>query len=91
MCQELTEDVKNSIIHALDNPTEALEFAKLWGRGSDDETNRSFVKIYVNERTIDFGDDGRAAVRLFLSEGKKIGMVDPNFDIEGIEFIGCDE
>jgi 1,4-dihydroxy-6-naphthoate synthase len=47
--------------------------------------------MYVNERTIDFGDDGRAAVRLFLSEGKKIGMVDPNFDIEGIEFIGYDE
>ena len=91
MCQDLTEDVKNSIIHALDNPTEALEFAKLWGRGIDDETNRSFVKMYVNERTIDFGDDGRAAVRLFLSEGKRIGMVDPNFDIEGIEFIGCDE
>jgi len=58
---------------------------------NENETNRSFVKMYVNERTIDFGDDGRAAVRLFLSEGKKIGMVDPNFDIEGIEFIGYDE
>ena len=36
------------------NPDEALEFAKKWGRGIDDETNQKFVTMYVNERTIDY-------------------------------------
>jgi 1,4-dihydroxy-6-naphthoate synthase len=87
----MTEDVKNSIVHSLNNPAAALSFAKLWGRGIDDETNEEFVRMYVNDRTIDFGQDGRDAVRLFLKEGQKIGMVDVNLNVDEIKFIGSGE
>ena len=58
--------VRNSIEHSLANPTSALEFAKAWGRGIDEDTNEEFVRMYVNRRTIDYGKDGRRAVRMFL-------------------------
>ncbi|MEK9699734.1 MAG: ABC transporter substrate-binding protein, partial [Candidatus Poseidoniales archaeon] len=60
-----------------------------WGRGIDDETNEKFVQMYVNERTIDYKDDGRASIRKFLSEGQKIGLIRPDFDVDDIEFIGA--
>ena len=44
--------------------------------------------MYVNDRTIDYGEEGREAVRLFLSRGKEIGLVNPGFDTEGMDFIG---
>lgn len=88
MCRSLSEDVKNSIIHSLENPDAALEFAKEWGRGIDDETNREFVGMYVNKRTIDYGEDGRAAIRLFLKEGQRIGMVRDDLDVQALQFIG---
>ena len=91
LCESLTIDVKNSIIHSLENPDEALEFAKKWGRGIDDETNKEFVGMYVNNRTIDYGKDGRDAIRLFLKEGQKIGMVDKNLVVDEIKFIGSGE
>jgi len=91
LCESVTKDVKNSIVHSLENPAIALEFAKKWGRGIDDETNKEFVGMYVNERTIDYGEDGRSAIRLFLKEGQKIGMVDSNLDVDGIRFIGSGE
>ena len=91
LCESLTEDVKNSIIHSLDNPDEALEFAKKWGRGIDDETNKEFVGMYVNKRTIDYGKDGRDAIRLFLKEGQRIGMVDEKLIVDDIKFIGSGE
>ena len=91
LCESLTEDVKNSIIHSLDNPDEALEFAKKWGRGIDDETNKEFVGMYVNKRTIDYGKDGRDAIRLFLKEGQRIGMVDEKLVVDDIKFIGSGE
>jgi|TARA_B110000263_G_scaffold114030_1_gene99425 1,4-dihydroxy-6-naphthoate synthase len=91
LCELMTEDVKNSIVHSLNNPAAALSFAKLWGRGIDDETNEEFVRMYVNDRTIDFGQDGRDAVRLFLKEGQKIGMVDVNLNVDEIKFIGSGE
>ena len=62
----------------------------MWGRGIDDDTNREFVQMYVNSRTIDYGKDGRAAVRLFLKEGQRIGMIDENIDTDSIEFIGVE-
>ncbi len=87
-CRKISDDVKASIIHSLENPDSALEFAKKWGRGIDDDTNREFVGMYVNERTIDYGDDGREAVRLFLKEGQRIGMIRDDLDVDSLKFIG---
>ena len=91
LCNSLASDVKKSIEHSLNDPDTALEFAKLWGRGIDDETNKEFVQMYVNSRTLDYGPEGRAAVRLFLKEGQKIGLVDGELDTDAIEFIGVNE
>ena len=91
LCNSLATDVKKSIEHSLNDPETALEFAKLWGRGIDDETNKEFVQMYVNSRTLDYGPEGRAAVRLFLKEGQKIGLVDGGLDTDAIEFIGVNE
>ena len=91
LCNSLASDVKKSIEHSLNDPDTALEFAKLWGRGIDDETNKEFVQMYVNSRTLDYGPEGRAAVRLFLQEGQKIGLVDGGLDTDAIEFIGVNE
>jgi len=87
-CERITEWVKKSIEHSIRNPHDALKFAKKWGRGIDDDTNSKFVQMYVNERTIDYGDDGRSSIAMFLSEGQRIGMVDPSFETNNIDFIG---
>ena len=91
MCRLITDDVKNSIEHSLKNPDEALKFAKKWGRGIDDSTNKEFVGMYVNSRTLDYGDDGRDAIRLFLKEGQSIGMIRSDLDVDSIVFVGSGE
>jgi 1,4-dihydroxy-6-naphthoate synthase len=88
MCEEISIDVRKSIEHALENPALALDFAKQWGRGIDDETNEEFVKMYVNSRTVDYGEDGREAVRMFLRRGQEIGLVRDDFDVKGMVFVG---
>jgi len=88
MMSDITMYTKMSIEYAINNPAEALEFAKKWGRGIDDQTNEKFVKMYVNNRTIDYREDGRESIRKFLSEGQEIGLIRSSFDVESIEFIG---
>ena len=87
-CEKITEGVRMSIEHSIRNPDAALEFAIKWGRGIDEETNAKFVQMYVNERTIDYGEDGRSSIRKFLKDGQKLGMIDPNFVPDNIDFIG---
>ena len=88
MMKDITKYTKMSIEYAINNPDEALEFAKNWGRGIDDETNRKFVTMYVNERTIDYREDGRSSIRQFISEGQSIGLIDPDFNVDEMKFIG---
>jgi 1,4-dihydroxy-6-naphthoate synthase len=91
MMEDITMYTKMSIEHSISNPDEALEFAKKWGRGIDDATNREFVTMYVNDRTIDYKKEGRDSIRQFLKEGQRIGLIDSNFDVDGLKFIGSPE
>jgi len=86
--KDVTMYTKMSIQYALNQPEEALEFAKKWGRGIDDSTNKEFVSMYVNHRTIDYGDEGRSSIRKFLQDGQAIGLVKTDFDPQSIDFIG---
>ena len=89
MMKDVTQYTKMSIEHSIANPDVALQFAKKWGRGIDDETNREFVTMYVNERTIDYKPEGRESIRRFLKEGQKIGLIDSSFDVDKLQFIGA--
>ena len=88
MMEDITNYTKMSIEYAINNPDEALEFAKKWGRGIDDDTNRKFVTMYVNDRTIDYREDGRSSIKQFISEGQAIGLIDAKFNVEEMKFIG---
>ena len=88
VCREICEDIRRSIEYSLENPDAALKDAIKWGRGIDEDTNEEFVKMYVNRRTIDYGEDGRSAVRMFLERGNEVGLVRSDFDTSGLKFIG---
>ena len=89
LMERITSWVAQSIEHSLAYPDEALEFARQWGRGIDEQTNSRFVQMYVNQRTLDYGPDGRDSVRRFLREGQKLGMVDEEFSTDDIVFMGA--
>lgn len=89
--EDITKYTKMSIEFALKSPADALEFAKKWGRGIDDETNKEFVSMYVNDRTIDYKDEGRASIRKFIGEGQELGLIRPDFDVAEMAFIGANE
>ena len=47
--------------------------------------------MYVNERTVDYGSEGREAVRIFLEKGQEIGLVREDMDMREIQFVGHDD
>jgi len=67
--------LKNSIQYALDHRDEALEYAMQFARDLDTASADKFVGMYVNERTVDYGMDGREAVSRLLDMGHKAGII----------------
>lgn len=67
--------LKASIEYGLAHREEALVHAESFGRGLDRARTDRFIGMYVNQRTVDCGVDGRQAVQCFLDRGHKIGML----------------
>jgi 1,4-dihydroxy-6-naphthoate synthase len=58
----------DSIAHALNNRAAAVEYAQQFGRGLDRADTDTFVGMYVNQLTLDYGPRGRAALDRFFGE-----------------------
>ena len=70
-----TNALRDSIQHALDHREAALEYAMQFARDLDPSLANQFVGMYVNERTINYGDDGREAIRKLLDMGYERGLI----------------
>jgi 1,4-dihydroxy-6-naphthoate synthase len=71
----ISKALRDSIQHALDHREEALEYAMQFARDLDVRLASRFVSMYVNERTLDYGADGREAIRTLLKMGYERGII----------------
>ena len=69
--------VRRSVEFALENPDASREFVKRHAQAMDPEVMRQHIELYVNEYTVDLGEDGRAAVRHFITDGRAKGLLQP--------------
>jgi len=60
---------KESILYSLGHRKEALYYALPYGRGISEETSDQFVGMYVNDYTVDLGQNGEESIRELLKRG----------------------
>jgi 1,4-dihydroxy-6-naphthoate synthase len=70
-----TKALRDSIQHAIDHREAALDYAMQFARDLDPNLANRFVGMYVNERTLNYGDDGREAIRKILDMGYERGII----------------
>jgi 1,4-dihydroxy-6-naphthoate synthase len=78
--------LRASIEHSLANPEGADEYARGFGRDLDLATSARFVRMYVNDDTLDLGNDGRRALEMLLDRAHERGF---GARVEGLEIIGA--
>lgn len=67
--------IRDSIKYALENREPALDYAMQFARDLDPNLANRYVGMYVNDRTIDYGADGREAIKLILDMGFDRGII----------------
>jgi 5,8-dihydroxy-2-naphthoate synthase len=80
----VTAALRESIQYGLDHREEALAYAMQFARDLDSQSADKFVGMYVNERTLDYGPDGREAVRRLLDMGHKAGIIGPEAIVDWV-------
>lgn len=75
----------DSIAHALSHRTAAVEYALQFGRGLNQKDTDTFVGMYVNQLTLDYGPRGRAALERFFDEAYERKLIPHKVNVE---FVG---
>ena len=78
----VTKALRNSIQYALDHREPALAYAMQFARDLDTHMADRFVGMYVNNRTIDYGADGKEAVTKLLDMGYRAGIIPHKPEVE---------
>ena len=77
--------LKDSIQHSLDHREQALQYAMQFARDLEKDQADKFVGMYVNERTLDYGRDGREAVGRLLDMGYNAGVITQKPKVDWVE------
>lgn len=83
--RKISKHLRASIAYALDHRKSALDHAMQYARGLDRSKADEFVGMYVNDSTLDYGEKGRAAIRLFLKRGVEAGIVPGPVTVEFVD------
>ena len=81
--KDLTDVFYRSVKYAIENEDEALKYAMTYGRDLTFEEARKFVRMYVNQDTLDMGEEGYKAIVMLFTLGKEKGIISsiPEIDL----------
>ena len=83
--REVSQWLKRSIKFSLEHRHDALAYAMQFARDLKAELADKFVSMWVNDRTLEYGDSGRKAVQLLLDEGYRKGIIPREVKVEFVE------
>jgi 1,4-dihydroxy-6-naphthoate synthase len=85
LTRKISRHLRDSIAYGLQHRVGALDHAMQYARGLDRSKADTFVGMYVNDWTLDYGERGRKAVRLFLERGVEAGLVTKPVTVEFVD------
>jgi 1,4-dihydroxy-6-naphthoate synthase len=80
--RQIARVIRDSVSYALAHREAALNYAMQFAREMDPALADKFIAMYVNRWTLDYGDEGRRAVRELLARGADAGLVPSSFTVE---------
>jgi 1,4-dihydroxy-6-naphthoate synthase len=82
LIRQIARDLRASIVYALEHRAPALAHARQFNRGIGDERTDTFVGMYVNRWTVDYGPTGRRAVQELLDRGHAAGIIPERVQVD---------
>jgi 1,4-dihydroxy-6-naphthoate synthase len=78
---EFDSILKRSIEYGLENLEDAVEFSTKYGRNTSKDTLTRFIKMYVNDYTVDMKKDGKNSISTLFHLAKLNGILDKSPEI----------
>jgi 1,4-dihydroxy-6-naphthoate synthase len=80
--RQFSDVFTKSIKYGLDNIDAAVDYAMQYSRGQPKQTITEFVKMYVNNLTLDMGHNGKRAIEKMFEMARERNIMESNIQIE---------
>jgi len=80
--RQFSDLLTKSITYGLDNISAVIDYAMQYGRGQSKQTITDFVKMYVNNLTLDMGQEGKEAIKKLFEMAREQNMIESNIQVE---------
>ncbi len=73
--EKVNRVLKRSINYAFENPESSYSFVKKYAQEMKDEVMNAHINLYVNDFSIELGDEGKSAIINLYKEATKSGVI----------------
>lgn len=77
LINQIDSALRQSIEYAYAHPQEPQNYIKQYAQELDDEVTRNHIGLYVNDFSLDLGDEGVQAVKSLLNRAEERGIIPP--------------
>jgi 1,4-dihydroxy-6-naphthoate synthase len=85
LTRKISRHLRDSIAYGLQHRTAALDHSMQYARGLARDRADTFVGMYVNDWTLDYGERGRQAVKQLLQRGVDAGIIAQPVRVEFVD------
>ena len=82
LISQISNDLKSSIVYALEHRDEALDYAMRYARGLERSDADRSIDMYVINYTVAYGQDGRKAFQLLLDRAAEASIIPAEVKLE---------
>lgn len=81
MAKKISRKLRESIEYGYKNLNDAVNYALKFGRGLSFELGEKFIRMYVNELTIDMGQEGEKALQLLFDKAYQKKLIPEKVEV----------
>jgi 1,4-dihydroxy-6-naphthoate synthase len=67
--------IRKSVEYAFEHPEASSDFVRQYAQELDESVRKQHIDLYVNKYSIDLGDLGKKAIRVFFEKGQSAGLI----------------
>jgi 1,4-dihydroxy-6-naphthoate synthase len=87
--RQVARVIRESVAYGMEHREAALSYALQFARDMDPELADKFVGMYVNNRTLNYGEEGRRAVGELYTRGAAAGLVPASVVVEFLDEVAA--
>jgi 1,4-dihydroxy-6-naphthoate synthase len=77
LSRTVSNAIRESILYARTHPEASKEYIHCHAQEMDEQVTQSHIDLYVNDYSVDLGEEGKAAVTRLLEKGNELGLTEP--------------